>query len=76
MPTITLKTKNGGEKEVSASTLQAPAALHGQHALNGVQMIASPVVAIDPRTGAPFIQPGLQGKTMISPPPSRRFDGR
>lgn len=61
----------------TTAPVQAPAKTHGSFTLNGIPVMASPVAAdIDPRTGAPYIQPGPRPSTMISPPPSRRFDGR
>lgn len=61
----------------TTAPVQAPANIHGSFTLNGIPIMASPVAAdIDPRTGAPYIQPGPRPSTIISPPPSRRFDGR
>lgn len=82
MTTLTLTKKDGSEVEVQASTVQAPGARLGQHSLNGHLMIASPVVPgapvgdINPATGAFYTQVGPRPATQISPPPSRRFDGR
>lgn len=61
----------------TSAPVQAPPNVHGSFTLNGIPVMASPIKAdIDPRTGAPYIQPGPRPSTMISPPPSRRFDGR
>lgn len=61
----------------TTAPVQAPANIHGSFTLNGIPIMASPVAAdIDPRTGAPYIQVGPRPSTIISPPPSRRFDGR
>jgi hypothetical protein len=80
MTTLTIRKKDGTEAEQQASTAQTPAGLHGSHSLNGIRMVAPQVdlaANINPATGEPYVQimqrpPG----GMISPPPSRRFDGR
>lgn len=80
MATLTIKRKDGTEDEVEASGVQTPPARLGQHSLNGIQMIATLVDVnqnINPADGKPYAQVmsrPLGG--MISPPPSRRFDGR
>jgi len=74
MTTLTLKKKDGTEVEVSATTVQAPAALHGDHSLTPRQVDLA--ANINPATGAPYIQVGNRPVSQISPPPSRRFDGR
>jgi hypothetical protein len=79
MTTLTITKKNGETAEVSATTVQAPPAKLGQHTLNGIPMIASQIdvnQSINPATGAPYVQVGPRQATQISPPPSRRFDGR
>lgn len=58
---------------------QAPPAVHGKFGLNGIPLIAPGVdlgQTINPATGEFYIQPGPRQATQISPPPSRRFDGR
>jgi hypothetical protein len=74
MVTLTVRKKDGSEVEVKASTLQIPAALHGDHSLTPRQVSIS--ADINPATGAPYTQVGPRPATQISPPPSRRFDGR
>lgn len=74
MTTLTLRKKDGSEVDVQASTLQIPAALHGDHSLTPRQVDLS--ANINPATGSPYIQVGSRPQSQISPPPSRRFDGR
>lgn len=66
------------ERKVSQGA-QLPAAIHGKFDINGITMIAPgvPVSAnINPATGGFYTQVGPRPATQISPPPSRRFDGR
>lgn len=63
-------------EERTSAPLQAPAARRGSFSINGIPVLGSPIGDIDPRTGAFYTQVGPRPKTMISPPPSRRFDGR
>jgi hypothetical protein len=58
---------------------QLPPRAHGSFGLNGIPLIAPQVNLaehINPATGAPYAQIGPRPVTQISPPPSRRFDGR
>ena len=72
MSTLTLKTKSNGEPVIEGA--QAPAALHGQHGLNGIPLIVSEVLA--PAPPNPFAVAAPQPAAQISPAPNRRFDGR
>lgn len=63
----------------TSAPLQVPAARLGRFDINGIPVLASPVIPesnIDPRTGSFYTQIGHRPKTQISPTPSRRFDGR
>jgi hypothetical protein len=58
---------------------QLPPAVHGSFSLNGIPLIAPGVdltANINPATNLPYVQVGISPKTIISPPPSRYFDGR
>lgn len=66
-----------GRKQGAAP--QLPPAVHGSFSLNGIPLIAPGVdltANINPATNLPYVQVGISPKTIISPPPSRYFDGR
>lgn len=72
MATLTIRKKDGSEVEVAATGVQAPPALHGNHALTPRQIDLAQ--NINPATGLPYaqvVQPQKGGQ--ISPPPSRNF---
>lgn len=68
----------------SAPAAQLPGKAHGSFGINGIPLLVpqlgdAPVVpagVINPATGSFYTQIGPRPATQISPPPSRRFDGR
>lgn len=67
-----------GDRKLGAAP-QLPPAVHGSFSLGGIPMIAPGVNLsenINPANGLPYVQVGERPKTIISPPPSRYFDGR
>lgn len=64
--------KHTASPDAVAAATQLPPARHGQHSLNGIPMIASPVDAsqtINPATGQPYAQAGVRAPTQIQVPP-------
>lgn len=62
----------------SAPAPQLPAKAHGAFGINGIPLLVPQLgdPNVNPATGAFYTQVGARPQTQISPPPSRRFDGR
>lgn len=66
------------DARASAPAQQLPGKAHGSFALNGIAVMAPQLgdAAVNPADGRFYTQIGPRPATQISPPPSRRFDGR